>query len=504
MFVPCWDRDGEKIDPRDVPAAPTTTLWRSNQARFAAVLNARVDALSDVDQLQLLTELGSCKAVLDWTHCKTASGLAIKDLASPLVQEATRRAGGCQLIRLGGDGTPEVSEGIITEVSLALSCSERAAQDFISVGLDLRFRLRCTNNEFGGGRISYAHAKVISETTRPLDIDLAERLDARLADAATTRTPARLRVLARRLVAKTDPAGLARRHARAMAERSASIFPIGDGMAAFSLTHGLDVAATIDDQLSAWAVRRRAADPETSFAAHRADAAALLLLGRHPLTGAPLLPEEAVAPTATPSTPNSAPDEKGAAGRSAAQAAPTGHQPVRPSDVLAVRTDIRLTMPGDTLLGIDDQTCDLDGYGPITAEQARRLALTSSSAVLRRIFTDPIDDSVMTMDARTYRFTAAQAEAIRVLHPISTFPGSVTPADRCDLDHRGPYRHAPPGRDPDPGQTVVTNGQPLGRRKHRIRTHLRWTAIVDPADPHTIHWTSPHGLHYTVEDHHGA
>ncbi len=466
------------------------------------MLNARVDALDAADQLRLIEETAACKAVLDWTHCRVASGLAIKDVSSPLVQQALERSGGCCLIRVAGSDTPTISEGIVTELALALSCSERSARDYIAVGLDLRFRLRCTNNELGGGRITFAHAKVISEATRSLDIDVCERLDERLSDEALSRTPARLRVLARRLVAKADPGGLAKRHAMAMADRSASIFPLGDGVAAFSFDHQLEVAVVIDDQLTAWARRRRAADPDTPFAAHRADAAALLLLGRHPLTGTDLLasssemwasPQHSTPPPTSPSL--AATDQPHL---------PVGVMPARPTDVLPVRTEIRVTMGADTLLGLDDETCYLDGFGPLTADQARRLALQSSSTVLRRLFTDPLDDSVMTMDARTYRFSTRQVEAVRSLHPVSCFPGATTPADRCDIDHREPYRFGPPGTADPPGQTVVGKGQPLDRRHHRYRTHLGWVPVVDPTDPHTIHWTSPYGRTYTVRDHDGA
>ena len=496
------------------------------------MLNARVDALDPVDQLQLIEETVACKAVLDWTHCRVASGLALKDLSSPIVRQAVQRSGGCCLIQVAGCDTPLISEGIITELALALSCSERSARDYIAVGLDLRYRLRCTNNEFGGGRITFAHAKVISEATRSLSIDLCERLDERLSDEAPSRTPARLRILARRLVAKADPDGLAKRHELAMSERSASIFPLGDGVAAFSFDHQLEVAAVIDDQLTTWARRRRAADPHTPFAAHRADAAALLLLGRHPLTGTDLLSPgselyaasspcptfppidtaglpAALPPIDTAGLPAALPpiDTAGlpaALPPAAAPALPAGLSPARPSDVLPVRTEIRVTMGADTLLGLDNETCELDGFGPLTADQARRLALRSSSTVLRRLFTDPIDDTVMTMDARTYRFSARQVEAVRSLHPISCFPGATTPADRCDIDHREPYRFGPPGTADPPGQTVVGGGQPLDRRHHRYRTHLDWIPTVDPTDPHTIYWTSPYGRTYTVRDHDGA
>lgn len=496
MFVQRIGSGGEDIDPRDARPAPATALWRSNRDRLGAVLNARVEALDPADQLRLIEETVACKAVLDWTHCRVASSLALKDLSSPIVRHALERSGGCGLVRVAGQDTPAIAEGIVTELALALSCSERSARDYIAVGLDLRYRLRCTNNELGGGRITFAHALVISEATRSLDIDVVERLDERLSDEARSRTPARLRILARRLVAKADPAGLARRHAIAMDERSASIFPLGDGVAAFSFNHQLEVAAVIDDQLTTWARRRRAADPATPFAAHRADAAALLLLGRHPLTGADLVRSSF--------TPRSQPTDCPPLPSTDEAAIPPGVPPARPADVLPIRTEIRVTMGADTLIGLDDATCELDGFGPLTADQARRLAVRSSSTVLRRLFTDPVDGSVMTMDAHTYRFSSPQSEAVRSLHPISCFPGATTPADRCDIDHREPYRFGPPGTTDPPGQTVVARGQPLGRRHHRFRTHLGWVASVEPTDPHTIRWTSPYGRLYTVRDHDGA
>ena len=493
MFVRSVGPAGEDLDPRDVVPAPTSALWRSRGRDFRSVLDAPVEALTEVDQLRLAAELTSCVAVLDWKRCKIASSLAIKDLDSPLTQRASEQCGGVQLIRLGGPETPRVSEGIVTELALVLGCSEQAARDFIAVGLDLRFRLRCTNNDFGGGRITYGHAKVISEATRTLPVEVAERLDARLADAAQTRPPARLRVLARGLVARADPAAAARRHAAGYAERSLSTFPIGDGIAAVSMNHDLTVASVIDDQLHTWALRRRRLDPTTSFSAHKADAAALLLLGRHPLTGRPLLPEgEGGPPMADGLTLSAEVTEQLTSGAA------------DPRWLLPIRTEVRVTMPADTLLGIDDETCELDGHGPLTAGQARRLVLSAAPAVLRRVFTDPVDGSIMTLDAHRYPFRADQTEAIAALHPVSAFPGSTVPARRCDNDHRIAYKTGPPGCPDPPGQTVVANGQPLDRRRHRIRTHLDWRAAVDPDDAHTITWTSPHGLVFVVHDHDGA
>ena len=213
-----------------------------------------------------------------------------------------------------------------------------------------------------------------------------------------------------------------------------------------------------------------------------------------------------------------------------------------PGEFLPARTELRVTMSADTLLRLDEATCELDGHGPITAAQARRLVLANcGSTTLRRVFTDPADDSVMFLDPQRYLFTTGQKEAILALHPISCFPGATTPGQRCDLDHRRPYQHGPPhaggedgseaggesagvqdgnsagvhdgdsagvhdgdsSADP-PGQTVVPNGQPLGRRHHRLKTHGGWSCTVDPDDPHTITWTTPRGRTHICRDHDGA
>jgi hypothetical protein len=168
-----------------------------------------------------------------------------------MVMRALDLRGGINMVPLGGVDTPDVPESALPEIALAVGCSEHAARDLVAVGLDLRFRLPQTNNDFGGGRITYAHAKVISETTRELSVDRVDKLDARLAEAAQTRTPPRLRILARGLVAKADPAAMARRHQREYDARSTAMFPNGDGIGAFCVNHDLTTMCVIDDHLSA-------------------------------------------------------------------------------------------------------------------------------------------------------------------------------------------------------------------------------------------------------------
>nr|MBA3311208.1 DUF222 domain-containing protein [Nocardioidaceae bacterium] len=460
--------------------------------RFAAVLDAEVQALNSVSLLDLGAAITECAATLDWMLCKTAASLATTERVDPVVGPRLGRPGGVATRRFGGPDTPVCSEFLPTEIALAFNRSEQAATAYLAVGLDLRHRLPHTNNDFGGGRLTYAHAKIISETTRHSSADIAARLDPILAAAATTRTPNRLRSYARRQVAKHDAAAMRRRHQQAYNDRTAMTFPLGDGIGAFSINHDETVLATVADQIASWGRQRHLHDPTTPLCAHEADAAVHLLLGQHPLTGLPLLPTGPATPRRPPTDP-----------------VPSQSLPGRPLPdprcYLPARTELRMHMHADTLLGLDDEACELEGHGPITADQARRLALaTADSTVLRRVFTDPADDTIMFLDANTYRFTRDQAEAIRTLHPLSTFPGATTPAAACDLDHKDPYRHPRRTTPAETKQTIVANGQPLGRRHHRARTHAGWQPKIDPDDPHTICWTSPLGRTYTVTDHHGA
>jgi hypothetical protein len=541
MFVPeMRDDDGEVIDPRDVAPPAQSWLNRAALPRFESILNARPEAHSEANQLELLHEIAGARATLDWMLCKTASSLACKDAAARSARRAaadnaspnrgrSKYVNGHEQARtLGAAGTPEVGEFLLAEIALELGVSERTASDYVAVGMDLRYRLPITNAELAAGRLTFAHARVISEATRPLDDDSAARLDETLAEGAGQRSPARLRIRARRAAARIDPTAFERQHKSAYAERTATAFPTDHGMAAFSIEHRLETVCVIDDHVEDWARRRRLVDPLTSLVTHRADAAAHLLLGQHPLTGESLFASNGgrdlaeavrqagngsgvVGPAGTPCPGAVATDDHqegqeipaAAAGRSAALP--------DPGEFLPARVELRLTMSADTLLGLDEANCELDGRGPITAAQARRLALTNcGSTTLRRVFSDPADNSVMFLDAQRYTFTSRQKEAILALHPLSCFPGATRPGQACDIDHRRPYIHGPPAsadgapRPAPPGQTVVSNGQPLARRHHRIKTHGGWQCEVDPADPHTMIWTTARGRVHICRDHDGA
>jgi hypothetical protein len=72
------------------------------------------------------------------------------------------------------------------------------------------------------------------------------------------------------------------------------------------------------------------------------------------------------------------------------------------------RPSIQIVVSTDTLLGLDDEPADLAGYGPITAETARRYA-ADVSGTWRRLLTDPDTGALLDIGKDSYRPGAAAA-----------------------------------------------------------------------------------------------
>jgi hypothetical protein len=127
------------------------------------------------------------------------------------------------------------------------------------------------------------------------------------------------------------------------------------------------------------------------------------------------------------------------------------------------RPSIHVTMALTTLLDLDDAPADLAGYGPITAEVARRIA-ADDTGTWRRILTDPAGRLVDLSTAR-YRPPKNLADTIIARDRTCVFPNCARPAERCDLDHRTPWPL---------GETAECNLHALCRRHHRLKTLGLW------------------------------
>ena len=109
------------------------------------------------------------------------------------------------------------------------------------------------------------------------------------------------------------------------------------------------------------------------------------------------------------------------------RAASSRSSPVTPGKPL-----IHVVMPYSTLIGADDQPCELVGYGPIPAGQAREAA---ADGVWRRFVTDPLSGTLLDHGRSTYHPPAALADHVRARDVYCRFPGCRRKAVDAELDH---------------------------------------------------------------------
>lgn len=162
-----------------------------------------------------------------------------------------------------------------------------------------------------------------------------------------------------------------------------------------------------------------------------------------------------------------------------------------------------------TYLGLADQPGRLDGYGPVAAALARRIAVDAAKdqptfTAWRCIVTDDVHGTVLGVSdpiwtprhdppPRLHGLAAA-------MEPVCVFPGCRRAVRLCDMDHRIPYDpHDPEGRHRG-GRTCSCNLETLCRGHHQQKTSgaLRVRAVVPGEDPTvpagTLEWTLPSGV----------
>jgi hypothetical protein len=139
----------------------------------------------------------------------------------------------------------------------------------------------------------------------------------------------------------------------------------------------------------------------------------------------------------------------------------------------------------DTLIGYNDRSADLSGFGPVVADIARQLAAEHGSQ-WRFTITDPASRNPIAAGITRRRPNAGQQRMVRARHRTCVFPGCLRPAQRSDLDHRIAWA--------DGGPTSEANLAPLCRKHHRIKHEHDWTYRPTGAEGHA--WRSRLGRTY--------
>jgi hypothetical protein len=147
---------------------------------------------------------------------------------------------------------------------------------------------------------------------------------------------------------------------------------------------------------------------------------------------------------------------------------------------------VNVTVSLATLLGMDDQAGDLDGYGPIPADLARRIA-ADPTGTWHRLVTDQLGH-LIDYGQTVYRPPQDLKDFVTARDRTCTGIGCHRSSQRCDLDHEEEFEEG--------GHTCADNLGPKCEREHYLKQFAGWQPQRNPADGTTT-WTTPTGRVYT-------
>jgi hypothetical protein len=151
-----------------------------------------------------------------------------------------------------------------------------------------------------------------------------------------------------------------------------------------------------------------------------------------------------------------------------------------------IRPTVIVTVPVMTLLGHSDEPGTLDGYGPIDADTARRLAVQAPT--FRRLLVHPETGVALSLGTEHYRVPKDLRLWLHLRDGVCRFPGCNRPAIHSDIDHS---RAAEFG-----GPTDAANLAALCGPHHALKHATTWR-VVNRGDG-ILDWTSPTGKTHTT------
>jgi hypothetical protein len=391
-----------------------------------------------ISQLQLLERLGNVVAAL---RAAVTVGFA--------ASQALRH------VRLGVRAA-DVGRDTNAQLALArrVSPHQAAADRALAAAMVSRFprlfaRMRA-------GLVGEAELRIVVGECRQLPVELAQVADSRLDDmyAEAGDEPlgrGRVEHAARRIAIELDQAAYVARLSHAAGDRRVSVRPAPDAMVALSALLPLSGGVQSWGALDRRARQLRGAGDSRSLDQLRADLLVERLTGRQ-----------------------------------------VGAMP----DV-----EIQLVIDSDTLLGDGDQPAEIRGYGPIPATIARQLAgaglerdeVRAAGVFLRRLFTDPVDDTVRFVDDRRRIFHPSIQRLVRARDRHCRMPGCEAPIRHIDHIHAHNESH-----DSGPG-----NAAGACEAWNYVKQMPGWRVRPTPrrrGDPHvnpTMIITTPTGHTYT-------
>ncbi|MBE0009137.1 HNH endonuclease [Arthrobacter sp. AET 35A] len=352
-----------------------------------------------------------------------------------------------------------------TEISAALHIPERTAGFLVEHSTLLTRYCPATLGALEAGKLSKRHAwAVVEEATSIPDTDptVTADFESQLIGMASLTTVAKFRHQANRLREELHPETITTRRKRAVKERGVFLTPSYDGMAWLEAYLPVDQAAGIFHRVDTAARALQGPDEPRTLTQLRADVLIDVLTSAgatgHMRTSEPDQPYR----TTTSDGINGLDGMPGNGG-STAVGEPVGRVAGGASAFWGVQAKVFVTVPVMTLLG-GDAPGELEGYGPIDPDTARRLAGHAPS--FTRILTHPFTGARLGADATTYRVPKDLQDAVRVRDRTCRHPGCNRLAVFCELDHTTPWASG--------GKTSYGNLAALCKRHHKLKSEGYW------------------------------
>jgi hypothetical protein len=389
--------------------------------------------------LECLKELAALRAWVDAQEAKVVARIA--GAAAGVV------AG---LGDTGVVGKERAASLAAAEVAVALRVPERTAAQVVEQSRMLVEDFPATLVSLELGCFSRRHAVTVVQECCGIPVSEVPGFEAELLGVAGSTTVARLRDKARRLRERLHPEALRVRRERKVRERTVVVEPDVDGMAWLSAYLPAEQAYGIQYRVEVTARGLQGPGESRLLPQLRADVFADLLThtcATDPTTGS----RGAGGPAATGATTGSRTTGSRAAGGDGVP----GYR--------GVAARVLVTVPVLTLLG-GDGPGDLDGYGPIDPDTARRLAGHAGS--FTRVLTDPESGAVLSVGRTRYRPPKDLQDWVRVRDNTCRHPGCNRPARVCEIDHTLPWSQG--------GQTSAGNLAALCRKHHLFKSEGFW------------------------------
>lgn len=332
----------------------------------------------------------------------------------------------------------------VAEVTAATRWAPSVARDRLRQGEMLVQDLPAALAALSEGSIGFEQTTALCDLTQDAyDQDTIREIEARVLPLMPGRGLAATRAEISRAVQELDPDAGDRRHKRKRERRHVRLRPELDGMATLSAYLPAEDALSVHGKLTDTANAHRRAHPEDirSLEALRADALIGFVLGS---------------------------GGDGAAGGA------------------RLKAEVVVLAHIDTLLGIDERCGEIDGVGPIGAEQARRLAWDTDARWRLLV----LDAKGVGLAASWWRYSpgAALRRIVQLIHRTCMYPGCQVRAIDCQIDHLVPFGKG--------GFTLLENLAPLCRHHHQLKTkgYIKVRVLGD----HRLEWTLECGaIHIT-------